>query len=102
MPPQIARPDEHTFTHSGTRTCCCWPITTAGPISWILISHHADGQLITEITGKLGFRAVRGSSTRGGVKAVRGIVGAEAWAKATTWRSLPTAREAPGEKCSPA
>jgi lysophospholipid acyltransferase (LPLAT)-like uncharacterized protein len=44
------------------------------PNVWILISHHADGQLITEITNRLGFRAVRGSSTRGGVKAVRGMV----------------------------
>jgi lysophospholipid acyltransferase (LPLAT)-like uncharacterized protein len=41
------------------------------PDVWILISHHADGQLITEITGRLGFRAVRGSTTRGGAEAVR-------------------------------
>lgn len=41
------------------------------PDVWILISHHADGQLIAEITGKLGFRAVRGSTTRGGAEAVR-------------------------------
>ena len=44
------------------------------PNVWILISHHADGQLITEITNRLGFRAVRGSSTRGGISAVRGMV----------------------------
>lgn len=72
--PQLAKPGErfiYTFWHEnmlllsyhyGQRNV------------WILISHHADGQLITEITNRLGFRAVRGSSTRGGVAAVRGMV----------------------------
>jgi lysophospholipid acyltransferase (LPLAT)-like uncharacterized protein len=38
---------------------------------WVLISRHADGQLIAEVCGHLGFQAVRGSTTRGGVEAVR-------------------------------
>jgi lysophospholipid acyltransferase (LPLAT)-like uncharacterized protein len=37
----------------------------------VLISQHADGQLIAEICRHLGFGLVRGSTTRGGVEAVR-------------------------------
>lgn len=37
----------------------------------VLISQHADGQLIAEICRHLGFSLIRGSSTRGGVEAVR-------------------------------
>ena len=40
----------------------------------VLVSQHADGQLITEIIRRLGYRAVRGSTTRGGVQAVRTMV----------------------------
>jgi hypothetical protein len=38
---------------------------------YVLISQHADGQLIAEVCRHLGFRTVRGSTTRGGVEAVR-------------------------------
>jgi lysophospholipid acyltransferase (LPLAT)-like uncharacterized protein len=37
----------------------------------ILISGHADGQLIAEMTERLGYQSVRGSSTRGGSEAMR-------------------------------
>ncbi len=37
----------------------------------VLISRHADGQLIAEACRHLGFGLVRGSTTRGGVEAVR-------------------------------
>src|SRR5206468_6190352 len=37
----------------------------------VLISTHADGQLIAEVCRRLGFGLVRGSTTRGGVEAVR-------------------------------
>lgn len=37
----------------------------------VLISTHSDGQLIAEIIERLGFRTVRGSSTRGGTEAMR-------------------------------
>lgn len=40
----------------------------------VLISQHADGQLIAEACHHLGFRTVRGSTTRGGVEAVRQMV----------------------------
>jgi lysophospholipid acyltransferase (LPLAT)-like uncharacterized protein len=37
----------------------------------VLIGQHADGELIAQISRRVGFRVVRGSSTRGGVEAVR-------------------------------
>jgi lysophospholipid acyltransferase (LPLAT)-like uncharacterized protein len=72
--PQLAKADEryiYTFWHENMLLLA---YHYGQPNVWILISHHADGQLITEITNRLGFRAVRGSSTRGGVAAVRGMV----------------------------
>jgi lysophospholipid acyltransferase (LPLAT)-like uncharacterized protein len=43
----------------------------ARPDIAILISRHADGELIAEACRHLGFGLVRGSTTRGGVEAVR-------------------------------
>jgi len=40
----------------------------------ILISHHADGELITQTCKKLGFGVVRGSSSRGGTAALMKMV----------------------------
>lgn len=40
----------------------------------VLISEHADGQMIAEACRHLGFRVVRGSATRGGARAVRQMV----------------------------
>jgi lysophospholipid acyltransferase (LPLAT)-like uncharacterized protein len=40
----------------------------------VLVSQHADGELIAEVMRCLGFELVRGSSTRGGVEAVRQLV----------------------------
>lgn len=48
------------------------------PITWIhrrsgfapLISRHADGEVIARIVEGLGYRTVRGSTTRGGVRAL--------------------------------
>ncbi len=41
------------------------------PDIWVLISQHADGQLIAEACRHLKFKVVSGSATRGGVEAVR-------------------------------
>jgi lysophospholipid acyltransferase (LPLAT)-like uncharacterized protein len=41
------------------------------PDIWVLISQHADGEIIAEACRHLSFRLVRGSTTRGGVEAVR-------------------------------
>ena len=43
----------------------------ARPDIYVLISQHADGELIAEVCRHLGFRTVRGSTTRGGAEAVR-------------------------------
>jgi lysophospholipid acyltransferase (LPLAT)-like uncharacterized protein len=40
----------------------------------VLISKHADGQLIAETIHRLGFHTVRGSSSRGGIEAAREIL----------------------------
>ena len=36
----------------------------------ILISDHRDGELITQVVGRLGFSVIRGSTTRGGTRAL--------------------------------
>lgn len=40
----------------------------------VLISEHADGELVARIARHLGYSVVRGSSTRGGQRAVREMV----------------------------
>ena len=44
-----------------------WP----WPEMHILISDHRDGELITQVVARLGFSVVRGSTTRGGTRALR-------------------------------
>ena len=41
---------------------------------WVMISQHADGQLLTELGRHLRLRLVRGSTKRGGVRALRGLL----------------------------
>jgi lysophospholipid acyltransferase (LPLAT)-like uncharacterized protein len=43
----------------------------AWPEMHILISDHRDGELITQVIKRLGFGVVRGSTTRGGTRALR-------------------------------
>jgi lysophospholipid acyltransferase (LPLAT)-like uncharacterized protein len=43
----------------------------AWPEMHILISDHRDGELITQVIRRLGFGVVRGSTTRGGARALR-------------------------------
>ena len=40
----------------------------------VLVSEHADGEYITRVIHRYGYETVRGSSTRGGSRALRGIV----------------------------
>ncbi len=42
----------------------------SGVNAHVLISQHADGQLIANIIQRLGFKTIRGSTTRGGVQAL--------------------------------
>ena len=39
----------------------------------IMISEHADGEIIAQVTNQLGFGSVRGSTTRGGIRALRAL-----------------------------
>jgi lysophospholipid acyltransferase (LPLAT)-like uncharacterized protein len=50
----------------------------ARPDIKVLISQHADGQLIAEACERLGYQVARGSTTRGGVEAVRDLLRAGA------------------------
>ena len=45
------------------------PFVYPGQSAAILISHHRDGEYITRIAERSGFRVVRGSATRGGARA---------------------------------
>ena len=41
----------------------------------VLVSEHRDGELIARIVHKMGFTTIRGSTTRGGMKALRALNG---------------------------
>ena len=47
----------------------------AWPEMQILISDHRDGEMITQVVKRLGFGVVRGSTTRGGARALREMIG---------------------------
>jgi lysophospholipid acyltransferase (LPLAT)-like uncharacterized protein len=40
----------------------------------VIISTHRDGEIIGQIAQRLGYRTIRGSSTRGGAAAIRAII----------------------------
>jgi len=50
------------------------------------VSEHRDGEYVAHVMERHGFRAVRGSATRGGLKALRGMLAAvkEGWSLAIT------------------
>jgi lysophospholipid acyltransferase (LPLAT)-like uncharacterized protein len=50
------------------------PLAYRGTGAYILISQHRDGELIHRIVSRWGFRSVRGSTTRGGVAALRALI----------------------------
>ena len=47
---------------------CLWRHRREGIV--VLVSTHADGEIITRIVERLGFRTVRGSTSRGGARAM--------------------------------
>ena len=47
------------------------PLAYRGRLASILISQHRDGEIIARIMQYFGFQAIRGSSTRGGLRAIR-------------------------------
>lgn len=50
------------------------PLAYRGAHAHILISQHRDGELIRRVASRFGLQAVRGSSTRGGVSALRQLI----------------------------
>lgn len=50
------------------------PLAYRGSEAHILISQHRDGELINQIVTRFGLRSVRGSTTRGGVQALRQMI----------------------------
>lgn len=48
--------------------------TVAHPDIAALISQHADGEILAALIGAIGMGIVRGSTNRGGIEAVRGLV----------------------------
>lgn len=50
------------------------PLVYRGASASILISQHRDGEIIANIMQKFGFGAIRGSSSRGGMQALRRLV----------------------------
>lgn len=50
------------------------PLAYRGQLASILISQHRDGEIIARIMRSFGFQSIRGSSTRGGLRAIRQLV----------------------------
>jgi lysophospholipid acyltransferase (LPLAT)-like uncharacterized protein len=50
------------------------PLAYRGEEAHVLVSQHRDGELIQRTVARFGFRAVRGSSTRGGAAALRQLI----------------------------
>ena len=70
--------DPHQADIAGRYIYAFWHENLLAPLSqyarsdiYVLISKHADGQMVAGLAQHLGFELVRGSSTRSGVEAVR-------------------------------
>ena len=50
------------------------PLAYRGRRIHVLISRHRDGEIIARLIGRFGFRSVRGSTTRGGMTALRSLI----------------------------
>lgn len=59
----------YAFWHDGLLA----PLVTSSQAR-VLISKHADGELIAQVCGHLGIGVIRGSTTRGGVEALREMI----------------------------
>lgn len=69
-PNQLAEGDRYiyAFWHENMLLL---PYHYGRPDIWVLISRHADGRLIAEVCRRMSARVVEGSTTRGGIEAVR-------------------------------
>ncbi|MBI1832751.1 MAG: lysophospholipid acyltransferase family protein [Planctomycetes bacterium] len=61
----------YVFWHENILVPC---FQFARPDILVLISQHADGEVIAQVCKHMGFGTVRGSSTRGGMKAMREMI----------------------------
>ncbi len=70
--PEVARRLGHRYIYAFYHEVMLFPAYYwAWPEMNILISDHRDGELITQVVRRLGFGVVRGSTTRGGARALR-------------------------------
>jgi lysophospholipid acyltransferase (LPLAT)-like uncharacterized protein len=70
--PEVARRTGDRFIYAFFHEVMLFPAYYwAWPEMQILISDHRDGELITQVVRRLGFGVVRGSTTRGGARALR-------------------------------
>src|SRR4051794_9192938 len=70
--PEVARETGQRYIYAFFHEVMLFPAYYwAWPEMHILISEHRDGELITQVVGRLGFSVVRGSTTRGGTRALR-------------------------------
>jgi lysophospholipid acyltransferase (LPLAT)-like uncharacterized protein len=70
--PEVARRTGRRYIYAFFHEVMLFPAYFwAWPEMQILISDHRDGELIAQVVRRLGFGVVRGSSTRGGVRALR-------------------------------
>lgn len=74
--PEVARRTGDRFVYAFYHEVLLFPAYFwAWPEMQILISDHADGEIIAQTVTRLGFGVVRGSSTRGGARALREMMG---------------------------
>lgn len=70
--PEVARRLGHRYIYAFFHEVMLFPAYYwAWPEMQILISDHRDGELITQVVKRLGFSVVRGSTSRGGARALR-------------------------------
>src|SRR3954468_9976148 len=70
--PEVARKAGRRYIYAFYHEVMLFPAYFwAWPEMQILISDHRDGEMITQVVRRLGFGVVRGSTTRGGARALR-------------------------------
>jgi lysophospholipid acyltransferase (LPLAT)-like uncharacterized protein len=70
--PEVARRHGHRYIYAFFHEVMLFPAHYwAWPSMHILISDHRDGEMITQVVKRLGFGVVRGSTTRGGSRALK-------------------------------
>jgi lysophospholipid acyltransferase (LPLAT)-like uncharacterized protein len=73
--PEVARRTGQRYIYAFFHEVMLFPAYFwAWPEMQILISDHRDGELIAQVVSRLGFGVVRGSTTRGGARALRAMV----------------------------